>query len=82
MATVMIQIRNVPKDIHRTLKIRAARADMSLSEYLLAELRRFAERPTREELLERLSQRGSFKPLPRGLIAKVIREARDAGAHR
>lgn len=48
----MIQIRNVPTELHRTLESRAAVAGMSLSDYLLAELRRVAERPTRAELLE------------------------------
>ncbi len=53
----MIQVRNVPEDLHRTLKSRAAMAGMSLSDYLLAELRRAAARPTREDLLERLRSR-------------------------
>ena len=50
----MVQIRNVPDEIHRTLKARAALAAMSLSDYLLEEIRRFAQRPTREELIRRL----------------------------
>jgi plasmid stability protein len=53
----MIQLRNVPDALHRTLKSRAALAGMSLSDYLIAELRRVAERPTRAELLERLAKR-------------------------
>ena len=53
----MIQIRHVPADLHRTLKARAALAGMSLSDYLLAELRRVAARPTREELVARLGSR-------------------------
>ena len=40
--SVMIQIRNVPDDLHRTLKARAAKAGMSLSDYLLDEVRRVA----------------------------------------
>ena len=52
----MIQIRHVPEELHRTLKARAALAGMSLSDYLLAELRRVAERPTRSELLARLAR--------------------------
>ena len=51
---VMVQIRNVPTDIHRTFKTRAAAAGMSLSEYLLRELRVVAERPTPEEMRRRL----------------------------
>jgi len=50
----MIQIRNVPDDLHRELKVRAAKAGMSLSDYLLAEVRKVAERPTMDELFERL----------------------------
>jgi len=52
----MIQIRNVPEALHRKLKARAAEAGMSLSDYLLREVRKVAERPTMEELLERLSR--------------------------
>ena len=55
--TAMIQIRNVPDALHRQLKSRAALAGMSLSDYLLAELRQVAERPTLAELRARLEQR-------------------------
>ena len=54
-----LQIRDVPEDIKRVLKIRAAAAGQSLSEYALAELRRSAERPTFAELWERIQQRGA-----------------------
>jgi plasmid stability protein len=50
----MIQLRNVPDDLHRKLKARAALAGMSLSDYLLQEIRKTAERPTVEELIDRL----------------------------
>lgn len=50
----MIQIRNVPDPLHRTLKSRAALSGMSLSDYLLAEIRQVAEQPTVEEMIERL----------------------------
>lgn len=50
----MIQLRNVPDDLHRKLKGRAAMAGMSLSDYLLHEIRKTAERPTVEELMEGL----------------------------
>jgi antitoxin FitA len=43
---VMVQIRNVPEALHRRLKSRAALAGMSLSDYLLSEIRQVAERPT------------------------------------
>ncbi len=58
----MIQVRNVPEDLHRKLKARAAMMGMSLSEYLLAEIRRSAERPTIGELQDRLRRRGSVVP--------------------
>lgn len=55
--SVMVQVRGVPETVHRTLKARAALAGMSLSEYLLAELRLIASRPTLEELFERIDRR-------------------------
>ena len=60
----MVQIRNVPDDLHRELKARAALAGMSVSEYLLQELRRSLERPTRKELLRRLAKRAPARPRP------------------
>jgi plasmid stability protein len=60
----MVQIRDVPEDLHRELKSRAALAGMSLSEYLLMELRRSLERPTRGELLRRLSKRTPVRVRP------------------
>lgn len=53
----MIQLRNVPDALHRSLKARAALAGMSLSDYLLAEIKEVAERPTLAELKERLHHR-------------------------
>jgi hypothetical protein len=60
----MLQIRNVPEDLHRELKSRAALAGMSVSEYLLLELRRSLDRPTRETLLRRLSKRAPVRVRP------------------
>jgi plasmid stability protein len=60
----MIQIRNVPEPLHRRLKARAALAGMSLSDYLLAELRAVAERPTLAELRARLAERPGVAPSP------------------
>jgi len=54
---IMVQIRNVPDELHRKLKSRAALAGMSISEYLLREIERSLKRPTREELLQRLQSR-------------------------
>ncbi|MGH3848253.1 MAG: FitA-like ribbon-helix-helix domain-containing protein [Pseudonocardiaceae bacterium] len=71
----MLQIRNVPEDVHRRLKSRAALAGMSLSEYALAELRRAAERPTRQEVLDRIAarRREDFRPS----VAAVVRAERE-----
>ncbi len=54
---VMIQIRNVPESLHRELKSRAALAGMSLSDYLLNEIRQVADRPTLDQLRARLDSR-------------------------
>jgi hypothetical protein len=53
----MIQLRHVPDELHRTLKARAAMEGMSLSDYLLNQVRQIAERPTVDELRQRLARR-------------------------
>lgn len=57
--SVMVQIRNVPEELHRRLKARAALAGMSLSDYLLNEVRRSADQPTLEEMRARLAARSA-----------------------
>ena len=74
MAT-MIQVRNVPDEVHRRLKARAALAGMSLSAYALAELRRGLDRPTTDELLRRLRSRVPVAVHPRP--ADLIRQERE-----
>ncbi len=76
MAT-MIQIRNVPEDVHRKAKARAALAGMTLSEFILRELQKILERPPREELLARISKLAEprLDPEPADLI-RLEREAR------
>lgn len=72
----MIQVRNVPEVLHRSLKARAANAGMSLSDYLLSELREIANRPTLAEFRERLHTR---KPLTAELdTAHLLHEERTA----
>jgi plasmid stability protein len=72
----MIQLRNVPDALHRTLKVRAAMASMSLSDYLLAEIREVAERPTLTEFRARLHKR---EPAAARLnAARLVREEREA----
>ena len=76
MSTTMVQIRNVPADFHRRLKARAAVEGMSMSDYILREVGKALDCPTRQEVLARL--RG---PAPRKLRrapAAIIREERDA----
>jgi len=72
----LIQIRNVPDDVHRMLKARAALAGMSLSDYALAQLRLAAERPTRQEILDRIASRP--RPRLRRSAAAAVRAERDA----
>lgn len=54
--TKMIQIRNVPDDLHRKLKVRAAQEGMTLSDYLLSEIESVAKKPTVREWLEAVSR--------------------------
>ena len=71
----MIQLRNVPDELHRILKSRAALAGKSLSDYLIAEIRRHAEYPTIQELRQRLQTRTPVRPsIP---PAHIVREERD-----
>lgn len=72
---IMIQIRNVPKTLHRELKSRAALAGMSLSDYLLTEIRQIAERPTLDELRARLERRSAV--IPSLAPAEAVRAERD-----
>jgi antitoxin FitA len=72
----MIQLRNVPDALHRSLKARAAMAGMSLSDYLVMEIKEIAERPTLVELRERLRRR---EPVTSELnSAQLVREEREA----
>ena len=73
---VMIQIRNVPDTLHRRLKSRAAMAGMSLSDYLLSEIRQVADRPTLDELRARLEQRVAVTPSV--APADAVRAERDS----
>ena len=72
----MIQLRHVPDDIHRKLKARAAMEGLSLSDFLLREVRGIAERPTVAELQARVLGRSPVSP--RQSPAKAVRAERDA----
>jgi plasmid stability protein len=75
----LIQVRNVPEDVHERLKARAAAQGESLNTYMLRMVVHEAEeRPTMDEVFERIRQRG---PLGTGLkggeAAEFIRQARE-----
>lgn len=73
----MIQIRNVPEELHRELKARAARAGMTLSDYLLDVIRKTAERPEPEVLLKRIRERSPvYLPESPSDAVRAEREAR------
>ncbi|MBO0841228.1 MAG: hypothetical protein J2O49_10470 [Sciscionella sp.] len=74
---VLIQIRDVPEEVHRTLKARAAENGQSLSEFLRGELAKIATRPPLAELLRRIESRPPVK-LDKS-VAEMIREIREGG---
>jgi hypothetical protein len=75
MNTRMIQIRHVPEDVHRTLKARARRAGMSLSDYLLQEVILLSRQLSWEELFDEIDEED---PAPTGIDwAEAIRAGRD-----
>jgi plasmid stability protein len=76
MSGTMVQIRNVPPELHRRLKARAALEGLSMSDYVLREVRKALDRPTRQEVLERLRARPGRRL--RRSAAEVIRAERDA----
>jgi len=73
----MIQVRDVPDAVHRTLKMRAAAAGMSLSDYIKRDLAIAASHASLEEIDVRVRARG-----PSGLrteeIVSALRELRDS----
>lgn len=74
--TTTVQIRNVSSEFHRRLKARAAMEGMSMSEYILREVGKALDRPTREEVLDRIRAQPDrrLSPTP----AEVIRDERDS----
>lgn len=74
--STMIQIRHVPDDVHRRLKARAALEGLSLSEFLLREVRAIAERPSAEEMRARLAAREPVRL--RATAARAVRAERDS----
>jgi plasmid stability protein len=73
----LVQIKNVPDRVHRTLKARAAQAGLTLSDYLLKEISDVAARPTLDEVLAKLEARGPIsKPFDSAAAVRAEREAR------
>jgi antitoxin FitA len=66
-----IQVRDVPEDVHQVLRVRAARAGLSLSEYLRREVSGLARRPTAEEFLARLTAREEVAVDTEQIVAAV-----------
>lgn len=73
----MIQVRNVPDDVHRTLKVRAAVAGMSLSDYVKQDLEAAAARPTLEEIDARVADRGRSGARAQTVLS-ALRDVRSA----
>jgi plasmid stability protein len=72
----MIQVRNVPDDVHRTLKVRAASSGLSLSDYIKRDLVDSTQRPSLEELDARIGARPD-SGLGTAAILSALREIRD-----
>jgi len=70
----MIQIRNVPDEVHKKLKIRAVEEGMTLSDLLAREARQLAERPTLAQMRARIARRGR-ETLPDS-AASLVRKGR------
>lgn len=70
----MLQVRNVPDELHRTLKVRAAERGMTLSDYVLRELEAIADKPALSELVEQLEKQEGTEI--GDLAAEIIREHR------
>ena len=73
----MIQIRNVPTQVHRKLKARAALAGMSMSEFILREITKIVERPTTKELMARIEKSPRRDPDPSP--TQILRRERERG---
>jgi antitoxin FitA len=70
----LLQIRNIPDDLHRALKERAAREGTTMSELVLRELPRLAHKPSPEQVLTRIRERAPVGGAP---AAELIRSERD-----
>ncbi len=73
----MIQVRNVPDEVHRTLKMRAAAAGMSLSDYVKRDLVQAASAPTMEEIDARVRARGPSRVRAHTILS-ALHEVRES----
>lgn len=72
----MIQIRNVPDDLHRQLKIRAAAAGMNMSDYIKRELDIRTRKSTIPEIIARREAQGRKSTSTTQQLVEIIRETR------
>jgi hypothetical protein len=72
----MIQIRNVPDDLHRSLKVRAAREGRTLSDLILSDLPRLADKPSPEQVMSRIRSRSSVGGPPGSELIAAERDRR------
>ncbi len=72
----MIQIRNVPDDLHRELKMRAAAEGMTMSDYIKRELSGRSRKSTIAEIVERRRGRGAKSTVTTQQNVDTIREMR------
>ena len=74
----LLQIRNVPDDVRRALKARAAARGESLNSYLLELIAREVARPTVAEVLERAASRAERSQASAVDIIDAARGEREA----
>jgi antitoxin FitA len=67
----MIQIRNVPDDVHKALKVRAAAEGISLSDYIKRDLEELAKQLTLEDVFARARERGSSGIATEEIVAGI-----------
>jgi plasmid stability protein len=72
----MLQVRNIPDDLHRSLKERAAREGSTMSDLVLRELPRLAHKPSPEQVLERIRQRAPVAGPPAAHLIESERAER------
>jgi antitoxin FitA len=75
----LIQVRNVPDELHRALKERAAREGTTMSALIVRELPRLVHNPSPEQVLSRIRQRTPVGGPPAAELVAAERARRDAG---